>query len=37
MGDPGLSRSDEFELRLALLRRALKALEAPIEGQTTFD
>ncbi len=37
MGDPGLPEDEEFELRRALLERALKALETRIEAQTIFD
>ena len=35
-GDPELSLEEEFNLRKALVLKALKALETPIQEQTLF-
>ena len=35
-GDPGLSCSEEKDLRRRLVEKALKALQTPIEEQTVF-
>ena len=37
LGDPKLSPADEKELRRKLVRKALRALETPIDGQTVFE
>lgn len=36
-GDPDMSDVEEKELRRQLVKKALKALETPIEGQTVFE
>ena len=36
LGDPKLTPADEKELRYKLVKRALKALETPVDGQTVF-
>lgn len=36
LGDPSLSPEAEKELRRSLVRRALRALETPVDGQTVF-
>ncbi len=37
LGNPALSKEDEYELRYRLVERALKALETPVEGQKVFE
>jgi len=37
LGDPKLTPADEKELRYKLVKRALKALETPVDGQTVFE
>lgn len=37
LGNPALSREDEKELRRALVRKALQALQTEVSGQTVFD
>jgi betaine reductase len=36
LGNPELSREDEFKLRYRLVTRALKALQTPVTEQTVF-
>ena len=36
LGNPALSREDEYKLRLSLVKKALKALCTEVEGQTVF-
>ena len=36
LGNPALSKEDEYDLRYRLVERALKALETPVEGQKNF-
>ena len=37
LGNPSLSKEDEFKLRKKLVMRALKALQTPVDGQKVFD
>lgn len=37
LGNPSLSREEEFNLRYALVEKALKALETDVEGQKVFE
>jgi len=37
LGNPALSREEEKELRRTLVRRALKALQTEVSGQTVFE
>ena len=37
LGDPKMTPEDEKELRRKLVRKALKALETPVDGQTVFE
>lgn len=37
LGNPALSREEEFNLRYALVEKALKALETDVEGQKVFE
>ena len=37
LGNPALSKEDEYDLRYRLVERALKALETPVEGQKIFE
>ena len=37
LGDPKMTPEGEKELRYGLVKRALKALETPVEGQTVFE
>lgn len=37
LGNPALSKEDEYELRRKLVERALKALETPVDGQKIFE
>ena len=37
LGDPPQGETDSYKLRLAMVRRALKALQTPVEGQTVFE
>ena len=36
-GDPKMSKADEKELRRKLVKKGLKALETPVDGQTVFE
>ena len=36
-GDPKMSPADEKELRRKLVKKGLKALETPVDGQTVFE
>lgn len=37
LGNPGLDKEREFELRYNLVEKALKALETEIDEQTVFE
>ncbi len=37
LGNPNLSRDEERELRLSLVRKALRALQVEVEKQTVFE
>lgn len=37
LGNPNLSKEDEYTLRRHLVERALKALETPVDGQVVFE
>jgi len=37
LGNPALSKKDEYALRYELTERALKALTTPVEGQKVFE
>lgn len=37
LGNPSLSKEEEFQLRKKLVLRALKALETPVDGQKVFE
>ncbi|MDQ0148657.1 glycine reductase [Eubacterium multiforme] len=37
LGNPALSKEDEYELRYRLTEKALKALQTEIEDQTLFE
>ncbi len=37
LGDPKQTPEKSFEIRERLLRRALKALTVPVDGQTVFE
>jgi len=37
LGDPKMTPEDEKELRRKLVRRALRTLETPVDGQTVFE
>lgn len=37
LGNPALSHEEEFNLRYALVEKALKALETDVEGQKVFE
>ena len=34
LGDPPQGEKDSYKLRLSMVRRALKALQTPVDGQT---
>ena len=36
LGNPALTPEDEYKLRYNLVKKALKALETEVEGQTVF-
>ena len=36
LGDPTLDKEDEYKLRYKLVKKALKALETEVDGQTVF-
>ena len=37
LGDPKMAPEDEKELRRKLVRKALRALETPVDSQTVFE
>ena len=37
LGNPELPKDEEKALRRSLVKKALKALETPVDGQTVFD
>lgn len=37
LGDPNLTKEEEFKLRENMIEKVLKALETEIEDQTVFD
>lgn len=37
LGNPSLSKEDEYELRMNLVKKALKALQTEVEGQKVFE
>jgi len=37
LGNPNLSRDEERELRLSLVKKALRALQVEVEKQTVFE
>ncbi len=37
LGNPALDKEEEFKLRKALVMKALKALQTPVDTQTVFD
>lgn len=37
LGNPGLSREEEYELREKLVEKALEALQTEVEDQTIFE
>ncbi len=37
LGDPEKTQEEEFKLRMELLKKALAALETPVEDQTVFN
>ena len=37
LGDPKMTPADEKELRRKLVRKGLRALETPVDGQTVFE
>jgi len=37
LGDPAKTKEEEFKLRMELLKKALAALETPVEDQTVFN
>lgn len=37
LGNPALSHEEEFNLRYALVEKALKALETHVDGQKVFE
>lgn len=37
LGNPSLSKEDEYELRKKLVKTALKALETEVDGQKVFE
>lgn len=37
LGDPALSKEDEFKLRRKLVEKALVALRTPVDGQKVFE
>lgn len=37
LGDPEKTQEEEFKLRMELLKKALVALETPVEDQTVFN
>ncbi len=37
LGNPSLSKEDEYELRKGLVKKALRALETEVDGQKVFE
>ena len=37
LGDPNLGEQGSHDLRMKLVKRALKALQTPVDGQTVFE
>jgi len=37
LGNPSLSKEDEYALRRKLVEKALKALQTPVDDQTIFE
>ncbi len=37
LGNPKLSREEEYALRMGIVKKALKALSTEVEGQTIFE
>lgn len=37
LGDPNQTLEQEHDLRMKLVKKALKALETPVDGQTVFE
>lgn len=37
LGNPALTKEDEYELRYKLVEKALKALETEVDTQTVFE
>lgn len=37
LGNPALSKEEEYNLRRKLVEKALKALQTPVDGQTIFE
>lgn len=37
LGNPKLSKEEEYELRMNIVKKALKALSTEVEGQTIFE
>ena len=37
LGNPSLTKEQEYDLRMKLVKKALKALETPVDSQTVFE
>lgn len=37
LGNPGLSKEEEYDLRMKLVEKSLKALQTEVEDQTIFE
>ena len=37
LGEPHLGEEGSYKLRMKLVKRALKALQTPVDGQTVFE
>lgn len=37
LGNPALTLDQEYDLRMKLVKKALKALETPVDSQTVFE
>lgn len=37
IGDAAQSEADSYKIRLSMVKRALRALQTPVEGQTVFE
>ncbi len=37
LGNPTLGERESYKLRVKLVKRALKALQTPVDGQTVFE